>query len=153
MFKALLSRLNICRTRSHAFVEAAKSMAIGCHNAAAAMFRLCLDLVTKPLLPNREREDVPQPTKAQRHRLADRIDWLIDQRAIAPELATLAHSVRQDANDGAHDGSLSKEDAEDLLDFTVALLQRHFTEPERLRLAEQRRIARRGGEPTAVSGE
>jgi hypothetical protein len=40
-------------------------------------------------------------------------------------------------------GALGKEDAEDLLDFTVALLERMFTEPERLKLAELRRQERR----------
>lgn len=33
--------------------------------------------------------------------------------------------------------------AEDLLDFTFALLERMYTEPERLRLAKERRDARR----------
>ena len=35
------------------------------------------------------------------------------------------------------------EDAADLLDFTTALLERRFTEPKRLQLAEARRAARR----------
>jgi hypothetical protein len=51
--------------------------------------------------------------------------------------------VREDGNDGAHDGTLGKEDAEDLLDFTTALLERIYTEPERLRLAQERREKRR----------
>lgn len=42
-----------------------------------------------------------------------------------------------------HDGSLEKEDAEDLLDFTFALLERMYTEPERLRIAKERRESRR----------
>lgn len=128
-----------------AFVEGAKCMAIGCHNAAGSMFRLCLDLTTKPLLPKVENASIAQPSKEQRYKLAARIDWLIEQGAIPTTLSKLAHSVRQDGNDGAHDGSLDEADAEDLLDFTVALLERHFTEPERLRLAEIRRIDRRKG--------
>jgi hypothetical protein len=39
--------------------------------------------------------------------------------------------------------ALTKEDALDLQDFTVALLERVFTEPERLKLAEERRAQRR----------
>jgi hypothetical protein len=39
------------------------------------------------------------------------------------------------------------EDAQDLQDFTVMLLERIFTEPERLRIAEERRKTRR--EPPA----
>jgi hypothetical protein len=52
--------------------------------------------------------------------------------------------IKEDGNDGAHEGTLKKEDAEDILDFTVALLSRLYTEPERLRLAKLRRDKRRG---------
>ncbi len=38
---------------------------------------------------------------------------------------------------------ISKEDAEDLLDFTQMLLERIYTEPERIRLAAERRRQRR----------
>jgi hypothetical protein len=58
-------------------------------------------------------------------------------------LRELASCVREDGNDGAHAGTLSKEDAEDLLDFTCALLERLITEPKRLELAEARRNERR----------
>ena len=128
-----------------AFSEGAKCMSIKCYNASAAMFRLCLDLATKPLLPNVTETAVPQPSKYERFNLGARIDWLIKQGKIPAALAGLAHSVRQDGNDGAHDGSLDDKDAADLLDFTIAVLERQFTEPERLRLAEVRRIQRRGG--------
>ena len=126
-----------------AFQEGAKCMAIGCHNAAASMFRLCLDLTTKPLLPDSNDASLEQPSKRQKFNLNDRIDWLILQQKIAPDLSQLAHGIRQDGNDGAHDGSLTENDAADLLDFAISLLERQFTEPERLRLAEQRRVDRR----------
>lgn len=126
-----------------AFQEAAKCMAIGCHNAAASMFRLCLDLTTKPLLPDAGDATVAQPTKEQRYKLMKRIDWLIDQGRLSEALRDLAHSVREDGNDGAHDGSLDEKDAADLLDFATLLLERQFAEPERLRLAKQRREDRR----------
>jgi hypothetical protein len=126
-----------------AFKEGAKCMTIGCHNAAAAMFRLSLDLATKPLLPDADSSGVPQPTKEQRYKLGKRIDWLIEQGAIAKSLSKLAHAVREDGNDGVHDGSLAEADAADLLDFATALFERQFTEPERLREAEQRRLDRR----------
>jgi len=42
----------------------------------------------------------------------------------------------------AHAGTLNKIDAQDLLDFTHALLERLYTEPERLRLAKVRHDAR-----------
>jgi hypothetical protein len=50
---------------------------------------------------------------------------------------------KEDGNDGAHAGTLTKEDAEDLLDFATALFERMYTEPERLRLARERREKRR----------
>jgi hypothetical protein len=62
---------------------------------------------------------------------------------IAQDLYDLSECIREDGNDGAHDGTLTKEDAADLLDFTVALFERMFTEPERLRLAKERRDKRR----------
>ncbi|MGZ2410738.1 uncharacterized protein DUF4145 [Sphingomonas sp. F9_3S_D5_B_2] len=126
-----------------AFREGARCMTIGCHNAAAAMFRLSLDLATKPLLPDPAVSNIAQPNKRQRYNLADRLDWLIEQGAIASSLASLAHNVRQDGNDGAHDGSLAEVDAADLLDFATALFERQYTEPERLQLAERRRDERR----------
>lgn len=58
-------------------------------------------------------------------------------------LRELSLCIKEDGNDGAHAGSLTKDDAEDLLDFTFALLERIYTEPERLRLAQERRNARR----------
>ncbi|KQS48531.1 hypothetical protein ASG20_14190 [Sphingomonas sp. Leaf198] len=62
---------------------------------------------------------------------------------MAPELADLADCVREDGNDGAHDGTLGKADAEDLVDFTQQLLERVYSEPARLRIAKARREARR----------
>jgi hypothetical protein len=41
-------------------------------------------------------------------------------------------------------GTLTRNDALDLQDFCVALLERIFTEPKRLQLAAERRAQRRG---------
>jgi hypothetical protein len=122
--------------------EGAASFNIGAYNAAASMFRLALDLATKGLLPDLSAED-GGPNSAQRKRLYDRLNYLFEKRLIAPELAELADCVREDGNDGAHDGTLGKADAEDLTDFTQQLLERVFSEPARLRIAKARREARR----------
>ena len=66
---------------------------------------------------------------------------------------TSSSCVKEDENDGAHEGTLSKEDAYELLDFTTALLERMYTEPERLRLAKERRDARRIAAIEQNSGE
>lgn len=124
-----------------AFSEGAACLSIGANNAAAAMFRLTIDLATKGFLPREDAEG--GPTRQQRRVLASRLDWLFEQRLLAPDLKELAASVREDGNDGVHDGTLAREEAEDLADFSVALLCRIFTEPARIEVAKQRREARR----------
>ena len=79
-----------------------------------------------------------------RRNLGLRLPWLFDRNLLPEALRELSSCIKEDGNDGAHEGSLQKEDAEDLLDFTTALLERLYTEPERLRLAKERREARRG---------
>lgn len=124
------------------FREGATCMAVECWNAAGTMFRLCLDLVTAPLLPPPETPN--GPNAKQRRDLGLRIPWLIQAGLIPADLAELSQCVREDGNDGAHAGTLEKEDAEDILDFTTALLERLVTEPKRIKRAEERRRARRG---------
>jgi hypothetical protein len=128
---------------SRAFKEGAACFSIACYNAAATMFRLCVDLATRPLLPNKEDTNAAQPNEKARRDLGLRLKWMFDNEALDPALRELATCIREDANDGAHVGNLSKEDAEDLLDFTTALLERLVTEPKRLEQAEVRRKERR----------
>jgi hypothetical protein len=128
---------------SAVFREGSASYSGTCYNAAGAMFRLCLDMVTKALLP--QDETPPTPNQRQRKILFDRLAWLFEAGRLPKDLQAIADCVRDDGNDGAHDGTLTKEDAEDLLDFTTALLERVYTEPGRIAEATRRRIARRGG--------
>ena len=123
-----------------AFNEGAKCLAIGCYNAAAAMFRLCVDIATRQMLPE---VDEPGLNAKVRRNLGLRLPWLFDTNRLPEALRDLSSCVKEDGNDGAHEGTLSKEDAADLLDFTTSLLERMYTEPERLRLANERRDARR----------
>lgn len=125
-----------------AFKEGATCMAVGCYNAGGTMFRLCLDRATKSLLPA---ENVNGLNNAIRRSLGFRMIWLFDNNLLPRALEDLAACVKEDGNDGAHEGTLDKADAEDLLDFTVAVLERLYTEPERLRLAAARRADRRQG--------
>ena len=69
--------------------------------------------------------------------------WLFEHGHLPADLRDLSTCIREDGNDGAHAGTLTKEDAEDLLDFTRELLERLHTEPAKLRLVEERRKARR----------
>lgn len=125
------------------FREAATCIAVQCWNAAGCMFRTCLDLATKPLLPEAESEGLNSKTRRD---LGLRLPWLINNDLLPESLRELSSCVREDGNDGAHAGTLVKEDAEDLLDFTVALLERIYTEPKQLELAKIRREARRAKE-------
>ena len=118
--------------------EANSCLASQCFNAAGAMYRLALDIATKELL-----SEGGEPSARVRRSLGLRIQWLLDQGVLPRDLQKLAECLQQDGNDGAHDGTLSKEDVEDLQDFCFELLRRLYTEPERLRLAEERREARR----------
>lgn len=127
----------------NAFTEGAACSSTGCYNAAACMYRLCVDLATRPLLPDANNGTEGRPNSKQRRDLGLRLAWLFDNGILPASLRELAKCIREDANDGAHVGSLSKEDDEDLADFTIALLERLITEPMTLQLAEERRAKRR----------
>lgn len=122
------------------FVEGSVCLAVGCSNAAGTMFRLCIDKATRAMLPE---EDSNGLNSKVRRSLGLRLPWLLDNGVLPEALRELSSCIKDDGNDGAHDGSLTREDAEDLLDFTFALLERLYTEPARLRIASERRIARR----------
>ena len=55
----------------------------------------------------------------------------------------LSTCVREDGNDAAHAETLTKVDAYDLADFTTVLLEQLYTQPEKLKLAKDRRNGRR----------
>jgi Domain of unknown function (DUF4145) len=109
------------------------------------MFRLCLDLATQPLLPEPDTTS-PQPNAKQRRDLGLRVSWLLDNGMPPEALRELATCIREDGNDGAHAGTLTAVEAHDLLDFTVNVLERLFTDPTNIEIAKQRRIERRKGD-------
>jgi hypothetical protein len=124
-----------------AFAEGAKCLAIDCFNAAGTMFRLAIDLATRPMLPPDTDTSI---SRKERRDLGLRLPWLFKSGRLPLALQELSVAVREDGNDGAHQGTLTEDDAQDLLDFATLLLERIFTEPERLRLAAARRLDRRG---------
>lgn len=126
-----------------AFNEGATCMAVGCYNAEGTMFRLCVDMVTVGLLPAATTPSPPGPNHRERRDLGLRLKWLFDNAMLPEALHELAKCVQEDGNDSAHRGTLTKDDSEDLLDFTEALLERIYTEPKRIELAQLRRVARR----------
>jgi Domain of unknown function (DUF4145) len=122
------------------FKEGATCLAVACYNAAGTMFRLCVDLATRSMLPKEDTEGLNAKT---RWNLGHRLPWLFKTGKLPMVLQGLSSCIKEDGNDAAHAGTLTRPEAEDLLDFTTALLERIYTEPERLRLAEVRRVERR----------
>ncbi|QNN55978.1 DUF4145 domain-containing protein [Diaphorobacter ruginosibacter] len=122
------------------FKEGAVCESLRCFNAAGTMFRLCLDMATSNILPA---QDVDGLNSKIRRSLGLRVNWLLKTNRLDPVLEELSLCIREDGNDGAHQGLLSEIDAADIRDFTYELLQRMYTHPERLKLAAVRRDARR----------
>jgi len=102
-----------------AFREGAMCLAVSCYNAAGTMFRLCVDLATRSLLPGGE---IAGLNSKIRRDLGLRLPWLFSNNHLPAALHDLSTCIKDDGNDGAHAGTLGKDDAEDLLDFTTALL-------------------------------
>jgi hypothetical protein len=123
-----------------AFNEGAQCLAIGCHNAAGTMFRLCVDLASRNKLPA---EDANGLNRKVRRDLGLRLPWLFDNGLLPADLREISTCIKEDGNDGAHQGTLTEAEALDLLDFSVTLLERIYTDPEKLRIAKERRDARR----------
>ena len=86
---------------------------------------------------------MPGLNNKTRRDLGLRLPWLFDNGKLPTEVRELSTAIREDGNDGAHQGTLTKNEAEDLLDFTTALLERIFTVPMRLQIAKERREKRR----------
>jgi tetratricopeptide (TPR) repeat protein len=123
------------------YIEGATCVQVGCFNAAGTMFRLCLDKATASLLPEGDADGLNSKI---RRSLGLRLQWLFNTGRIDKALEDLSHCLKEDGNDGAHQGTLTAEDAEDLQDFANALLERLYSYPARLAAAGSRRSARRG---------
>lgn len=122
------------------FIEATKCLALDCYNAAGSMFRLCLDITTKQIL---EENAHLSPSNNHKSSIHSRLNWIFEKQILNTNLEELSRCIKDDGNDAAHDGSLGKDDAYDLYDFTFELLEQIFTQRERVRLARERRQLRR----------
>lgn len=127
----------------NAFVEGQKTLAIGCFNASGAMSRLTLDLATKQLLARYE--GLPDVTRRIKENLSERLMFLIGNGTIPKSLEDLAHHVRLEGNDAAHDGVLKENEARDLIEFCQELLRACFEQPGKVLEAKRRRDERRQG--------
>ncbi|QTH73181.1 DUF4145 domain-containing protein [Pseudoalteromonas xiamenensis] len=123
------------------FKEASQCLTHSCYNASASMYRLCLDLATKEILEKIDTDK--QPASKIARSLGLRLQWLFDNNHLPLELKDLSHCIKEDGNDGAHEATLQKIDAEDIQDFTSLLLTKMYTDPKRLQIADERRKTRR----------
>ncbi|WP_413716441.1 DUF4145 domain-containing protein [Sphingobium sp. B11D3D] len=130
-----------------AFEEGARCLAVRCPNAASAMFRLCLDLATKELLPKETEGE--GPSKQERRNLAPRLRWLFHHGRLPAELEGLSQAVKDNGDDGVHEGALTEEDAQDIHEFAFMLLERIYTLPARLEASKLRRLERKSKADTA----
>ncbi len=121
------------------FTEAATCYSVECWNACSAMLRTALELATRSLLP----EEGATPNAKTRRDLGLRLPWLFENGLLPADLQALSECIREDGNDGVHRGNLTKEDADDLMDFTTEVLRRLYTEPARVEIAKRRREERR----------
>ncbi|MGA7455496.1 MAG: DUF4145 domain-containing protein [Rhodoplanes sp.] len=85
-----------------AFREGATFLVVGNWNATGAMFRLAIDLTTKPMLPT---EDVPGLNDRMRRDLGLRLPWLFDNGLLPSDLRELSSCVREDGDYGVHAGT------------------------------------------------
>ncbi len=133
---------------SSIFDEAAKCLGVGAYEAAGTMFRKVVDKVTRGMLPPQPSdEDKSHPDFIAwkvRKDLKLRLEWLLEKGLVARALEPLLENVREDGNDAAHD-RIGKEEAEDMQDFTVVLLETLYTVPGQVEANRQRREARRQG--------
>jgi hypothetical protein len=119
------------------FHEAQVARGYGLHKAAVMLFRRAVQSVAVDLM-------------APEMKLEKQIDWLAQQQKISEDMRLAAHEVRHFGNAGAHprDDGLQDVDAEDgelAYAFTRSLLERVYTEPQRVRHAMEKRAASRTG--------
>ncbi|MDC4684807.1 DUF4145 domain-containing protein, partial [Acinetobacter baumannii] len=121
------------------FEEASTCLATKCFNAAAAMFRLCLDMTTKDILNKNKHLN---PTQDNNKTIHKRLNWIFENHLLSANLEDLSRCIKDDGNDGAHDGTIGQIEADDLFDFTSVLLEQVYTQPEKVRIARERRQER-----------
>lgn len=107
------------------FLQAENALKRGYWDASGAMSRKTLDVATKLLMKDAER---------QVGNLGPRIDALAAQGKLTKDLGQWAHHVRLEGNAAAHDEApFTKDEAEELLDFTELFLTYVFSLPGRMK--------------------
>ncbi len=120
---------------ARAFLQAEDALKRENFDAAVAMDRRALELMTKEKAP----EDAKKP-------LVQRIEILSARHEITPALKDWAHNLRTMGNEAVHgvDG-LTEDEAESTHEVTKFILTYIYTLPEQVRLAKEKREAGANG--------
>jgi hypothetical protein len=80
------------------YEEAVSCLTIECYNAASTMFRLCIDLATRPMLPEANDSTVENhPSSKERRELGLRLKWMFAHGLLPTALETLSDADRIDS--------------------------------------------------------
>ncbi|MFU6377864.1 DUF4145 domain-containing protein [Metapseudomonas otitidis] len=105
------------------FIEAKDNLARGHYETSELLCRKALDIATKALMPGTN------------DALNARINKLKTDQVITAEMADWAHIIRLEGNESAHsDDESTKEEAQELVDFTETFLLYAFTLPAMVRI-------------------
>ncbi len=129
------------------FEESVKCLSMRCWNGAGAMFRTCLDIATKKMLPPKGTTGIKS---SEKNYLAARIGWLFNNGKLPKDLKELAECIKDDGNVSVHVAGLTKEDAMETLRFTVMILEYVYTAPAQRKRAKQKRDTRKAKEAKLV---
>jgi Domain of unknown function (DUF4145) len=119
------------------FLQASDALKRGHYDASGAMSRKVVDVSTQQLLGDESKKY---------NNIKSRIDALMKNSTITPDLGEWAHEVRLGGNDAAHDEDpYQKPEAEELLDFAELYLTYVYTLPKRLEGRKAKAAAAKGG--------
>ena len=112
---------------SHDYESATRCLRRGEFTAAGMMFRKVLEQATLELADDRD--------AMRRLSLYRRVEALAGQGFLTPSMKDLAHVIRLEGNQAAHDEELGEARARQLSEFTLLFLIYAFLLPERVRRA------------------
>lgn len=121
-----LPRDSVPESVRSAFAQAAQCFDLGLYEPAAVMARKAVEISVSE-----------RGCKARR--LSDSLKELLDNQGIDADLYAWSDAVRLIGNTGAHEPTVTREDAQDSLAFAEALAERLFVMPFRFKRYKERR--------------
>ncbi|AZS50057.1 DUF4145 domain-containing protein [Entomomonas moraniae] len=117
------------------YIEAQEQLAEGRFETAISICRKSLDIATVLTLEEKQAKDgegnILTKEALVKRPLKRRIELLFENNLITKDMESWAHIIREDANDAIHtDIIFTKEEAQELLDFTEVFLMYLYTLPK-----------------------